>query len=274
MYSIKDSERKNIIEAYDEEGNLVGEATICSFKASDIHEKPRMNIYFDINVNEIEGKNDIKDQMFDEIIKRSRIISKKYKDFVVKVYHCCFSDNKENIKYYSSKEGFKNDEGMYIIKKELVDEEIFDLKEIEGVDFCHLQFEDEHEMMELLEKQNKVFASGYSVEDLKKLKNITQWFSIAAKYKGEIVGNIVIIIKEGESKVKYGWVDDLFVTKEWRKFGIGKNLIHMVLNELRALGIKESRLEVWSDNKRALSVYESVGYKFYQQTECSIGMFL
>jgi ribosomal protein S18 acetylase RimI-like enzyme len=163
---------------------------------------------------------------------------------------------------------------MYIIKKELVDEDIFEVKEIEGVDFCNLQFEDEHEMMELVEKQNKVFASGYSMEDLKDLKNNTQWFSIAAKYKGEIIGNIVIVIKEDESKVKYGWVDDLFVSEEWRKLGIGKNLILKASNELIALGVNESRLEVWSDNKRALSVYESVGYKFYQQIECSIGMFL
>lgn len=274
MYKIKDSERKNMIEAYDEEGNLIGEATICPFKASDIHEKPRVNIYFDININDIEGKEKIKDQMFEEIIKRSRTIREKYKDYVVKVYHCCFSDNKENIEYYSSKDGFKNDEGMYIIKKELMDGDVFEVKEVEDVDFYKLQFEDEHEMMELVEKQNKVFASGYSVEDLKKLKNNTQWLSIAAKNKGEIIGNIVIVIKEDESKVKYGWVDDLFVAREWRKFGIGKNLILKALNELMNLGVKESRLEVWSDNKRALSLYESVGYKFYKQTECSIGMFI
>lgn len=274
MYTIKDNEIKKTIEAYDEAGNLVGEAIICPFKASDIHENQRINIYFDINVNEVEDKNEIKDKMFDEIIKRSRNIREKYKDFDVKVYHCCFLDNIENIQYYSSKEGFSNDEGMYIIKKELVDEDTFLVRDIEGVHFSSLQFEDEEEIMELVEKQNKVFTSGYSVEDLKSLKNNTEWFSIAAKHKGEIVGNIVIVIKEDEVEGKYGWVDDLFVSKEWRKYGIGRNLILKALNELIALGIKESRLEVWSDNKRALSVYESIGYKLYQQTECAIGMFL
>ncbi|MBU3203592.1 GNAT family N-acetyltransferase [Clostridium algidicarnis] len=273
MYTIKDSERKNTIEAYDEEGNLVGEAIFSPFKASDIHEKPRINIYFDINVNNIEGRNELKDKMFDEIIKCSRTIKENYKDFLVRVYHCCFSDNKEGIEYYSSKVGFKNDEGMYIIKKELTNKEL-EIKEIKGIDFCKLQFENEHEMMELVEKQNKVFVNGYSMEDLKELKNKNQWFSIAAKHKGEIIGNIVIVIKEDEANVKYGWVDDLFVSKEWRKFGISKNLILKAFEELIALDVKESRLEVWSDNKRALSVYESVGYKFYQQIECSIGMFL
>lgn len=274
MYTIKDSERKNTIEAYDEDGNIMGQAVIWPSMASDIHEKPRVNIYFDINVKDIEGKDKLKDQIFDEIMNRSRTIKDKYKDFLVRVYHCCFADNKENIEYYSSKVGFKNDEGMYIIRKDLTSVEEIEIKEIEGIDFCKLKFEDEHEMMELVEKQNKVFANGYSVEDLKSLKSKNQWFSIAAKHKGEIVGNIVIVVKEDESNVKYGWVDDLFVSREWRKLGVGKSLILRAFEELLVLNVKESRLEVWSDNKRALSVYDSVGYKFYKQTECSIGMFL
>ena len=279
MYTIKDSKKKNIIEAYDKEGKCVGEAVIWPSIASDIHEGPRINIYIDIDINDIEDRDELKDQMFDEVMKRSRIISdkyretEKYKNFSVKAYHCCFSDNKENIEYYSYKEGFKNDEGMYVIKKELTKEKL-ETKEIKGIDFCKLKFEDEHEMAELVEKQNKVFTKGYSIEDLKDLKSKNQWFSIAAKHDKEIVGNIVLVVKESESKVKYGWVDDLFVSKEWRKLGIGENLLLKAFEELLTLNIKESRLEVWSDNKRALSVYESVGYEFYKQTECSIGIFL
>ncbi len=69
-------------------------------------------------------------------------------------------------------------------------------------------------------------------------------------------------------------MDDLFVSKEWRKQGVGKNLIIRVFQGLKDLNIKESRLEVWSENKRALSVYNSVGYKFHKETESSIGMSL
>lgn len=274
MYNIKDGQRKNTIEAYDEEGKLVGESILSPFKESDILDKPRINIYFNIKVNDIDDKNEIKNQIFDEVIKRSRVMRERYNEYVVRLYHCCFSEDKENIEYYSSKEGFKNDEGMYVIKKELKCEEGLEVNNIEDIDFVHLQFENEDEIIELVEKQNKVFKSGYSVEDLKNLRNGTEWFSIAAKYRGEIVGNIVIVIKEDELETKYGWVDDLFVSKEWRKFGVGKGLILRAFNELIDLGIKESRLEVWSDNERALSIYKNVGYEFYKQTECSIGMFI
>lgn len=273
IYKIKDSKREHRLEAYDKDNNLVGEAVISPFIPSDIYEKPRLNIYIDITVTDVENKVELKDQMFDEIMKRSRAIKEANKDIDVKVYHCCFSDNKENIEYYSSKEGFKYDDGMYILKKELT-EENFEITDINGIDFVNLKLIDEDEIRQLVEKQNKVFISGYSFEDLKNLKSENKWFSIAAKHKGEIVGNIMIIVKENESNTKYGWVDDLFVSKEWRNRGIGENLILRALEGLKALNIKESRLEVWSENKRALSIYNSIGYKFHEETESSIGMFL
>jgi ribosomal protein S18 acetylase RimI-like enzyme len=273
IYTIKDSERKDILEAYDKDNSLVGEAVISPFRDSDINEKPRLNIYIDINVKDVENKIELKDQMFDEIMKRSRAIKEENKDIDVRVYHCCFSDSKENIAYYSSKEGFNHDEGMHIIKKEIT-EESFQIQDINGIDFVSLEFIDEDEIKQLVEKQNKVFVSGYSPEDLKKLRSENQWFSIAAKHKDEIIGNIVIIVKEDELNNKYGCIDDLFVSKEWRKQGIGKSLIIRAFESLKNLNIKESRLEVWSANKRALSVYTSVGYKFHEETESSIGMFL
>ncbi|MBW9158927.1 MULTISPECIES: GNAT family N-acetyltransferase [Clostridium] len=273
IYTIKDSKRKHMLEAYDKDNKLVGEAVISPFMDSDLAEKPRLNIYIDIKVTDVANKTLLKDQMFDEIMKRARAIKEENKDIDVRVYHCCFSDNKENIAYYSSKEGFKYDEGMHIIKKELT-EENFEIADINGIDFVKLELIDEDEIIQLVEKQNKVFNGGYSLEDLKKLRSENQWLSIAAKHEGVILGNIIIIVKENESNTKYGWVDDLFVSKEWRNRGIGKNLILRAFECLKALNIKESSLEVWSANKRALSVYNSLGYTFYEETESSIGMFL
>ena len=273
MYTIKDSKRKHMLEAYDKDNNLVGEAIISPFMESDLYEKPRLNIYIDIKVKDVTDKNELKDQIFDEIMKRSQVIKEENKELDVRVYHCCFSYNKENIAYYSSKEGFNHDEGMHIIRKKITEKD-FHITSIDGIDFTTLEFINEDEIKQLVEKQNKVFVRGYSIDDLKELRMENQWFSIAAKHKGEIVGNIIIIVREDGLNNKFGWVDDLFVSKEWRKQGIGENLIIRALQGLKDLNIKESRLEVWSANKRALSVYNSVGYKFHEETESSIGMYL
>ncbi len=273
MYTVKDSQRKNFIEAYDENNTLVGEAIISPFMESDLYDKKRLNIYIDIDVNDIADKKKVKDLMFDELLKRARNIKREYEDIDVKFYHCCFADNEENINYYLSKADFKHDEGMHIIKK-MICEESISVSEFDGIEFVSLDFENEEEMQQLVEEQNKVFKRGYSVEDLKEIKDKTEWFSIAAKHDGKIVGNVVIIVKQDEENNRYGWVDDLFVSKDWRKQGIGENLMNRAFEKLKCLHINESRLEVWSSNKRALSVYNKLGYQFLKETEVSIGMFL
>jgi hypothetical protein len=45
MYIIKVSQRKNFIEAYDENNILVGEAIVSPSWESDLYDKQRMNIY-------------------------------------------------------------------------------------------------------------------------------------------------------------------------------------------------------------------------------------
>lgn len=272
-YKIKDSKRKHMIEAYDKENNLVGEALISPFMDSDLAETPRLNIYIDIVATDISNEGEIKDQLFDEVMKRSLAIKKENSDIDVRVYHCCFSDNQKNIDYFSSKQGFKHDEGMHIIKKVLTEDK-FEIADIKGINFVKLEFDNEEEIAELIEKQNQVFASGYTLEDIKNIKMESQWFSIAAKSENELVGNIIIIVKKDETDTNYGWVDDLFVSKGWRNRGIGENLILRAFEELLSMGIRESALEVWSANKRASSVYAQLGYQFLKETESSIGMFL
>lgn len=276
-YFIKNSMRKNMLEAYDESKNLVGEAVISPFMSSEIFDQPRLNIYIDISVKDMADKIEIKDQLLYELINRGKIIAKKEKEqnknLEVKFYHCCFSDDRENIEYYSSKEGFKYDEGMHILKLEIGEDKV-ETTQIKEIEFVNLELSDDEEINELVKKQGEIFASGYSVDDLKKIESENEYFSIAAKHKGEIVGNVMVIVKENEDNSQYGWIDDMFVSKGYRRLGIGRNLMLAAINKLRILNVKESRLEVWSSNIRAIAMYNSVGYKFYEEVESSIGMFL
>lgn len=73
-----------------------------------------------IEIGEIESKIEIKDKIFDHLLQLAYKIKEKNKDKRVRFYHCCFSHDTENLDYYCSKEGFKHDEGMYIIKRDRV----------------------------------------------------------------------------------------------------------------------------------------------------------
>lgn len=276
-YFIKEEIRKNRLEAYDENDNLVGEALMSPFMSSEIFDQPRLNIYINILVNKIEDKIEVKDSLLHELIIRGNNVAKKEKEknenLEVKFYHCCFADDKENIQYYSSKDGFQQDEGMYIFKL-LIEEDEKNLTPIEGIEFVDLVLDDEKVMKELIKKQGEIFTSGYTMVDLNRMKQEDRYFCISAKHNGKLVGNVVVIIKESEDNNVYGWIDDLFVSKEYRRLGIGKYLLLAAINKMRCLQIKESMLEVWSSNEKAMAMYQSVGYEFYKETEVAIGMFL
>ncbi len=56
------------------------------------------------------------------------------------------------------------------IRKKKITEESFQITNIEGIDFATLEFIDEDEIKQLVEKQNEVFVRGYSIEDIKELR--------------------------------------------------------------------------------------------------------
>ena len=96
-YILRDNLKRKTIEAFDQDHNIVGEAVFSPFIPSDLYDNPRLNIYFDIKVLVQSDKENIRNQLFDEIIHRARELKINYLDFDVKVYHCCFSDDIENI---------------------------------------------------------------------------------------------------------------------------------------------------------------------------------
>ena len=65
-----------------------------------------------------------------------------------------------------------------------------------------------------------------------------------AQPKSEEVGRLGIAIK-----------------KEYRGNGLGKVLLNMIINESKDYGYKFIELEVREDNKRAIHLYEKIGFK-------------
>lgn len=273
MFTIRDSANGKKIEALNSEQQVVGEAIFSLFKPSDIYERPRLSIYIDIQPKVEENTEEVKDFLFDELIKRGQLAKAKQPEIDMKIYHCCFVDQHDTIAYYTSKPGFVKDDGMYIIEKVIGDEKL-ELPEFEEVTFTEIIFKESDVTKELIRKQNDVFGSGYTLEDLLQMHETERYVSIAAYCQGELAGNVIVLVKQDELGESFGWIEDLFISKPYRKMGISKALMHNALNWLQTNDIQRSRLEVWSENERALKLYYGLGYHFIEETETAIGMFL
>lgn len=94
-------------------------------------------------------------------------------------------------------------------------------------------------------------------------KNLGRWI-LFAKYKGELAG--MISAKKMEKLPGGVKLRDMFVVKEARGLGIGKKLIHKLLESLEQdTEVKVVRLGVFTSQQAAVNLYKSVGFEVLRQ---------
>ena len=101
-------------------------------------------------------------------------------------------------------------------------------------------------------------------KELKKDLNNPKTIIFTANVDGKIVG---YISNSFQGKTPYtktkkkGTIDDLFVLEEYRKKGIGKNLINEAFILFKSRGIKIVSISVSSNNLPTLELYKNFGFK-------------
>jgi ribosomal protein S18 acetylase RimI-like enzyme len=80
--------------------------------------------------------------------------------------------------------------------------------------------------------------------------------SYMAEVKGEIIGKIHVCITKGE-----GFIYGVGVLPKFRGRGYGREILCSALNILKGKNIKNIFLEVGTENKSALGLYESCGFE-------------
>lgn len=259
--------------AYDLSDKVLGRGYIHEFLASDLYDNKRLNMYINIKVETNENKEEIKDFIFNSLMEKAYDIRKNHKDIKSRVYHCCFADDTPNIEYYKKKDGFIHDEGMHIIRHDMSNIG-HDYNKLQNFDITENALRSEEEIKKFIKIHSEVFRnSSYTVEEINELKGRKGWKNISVIQGDDIIANIMLYVSEDCNK-RIGWVEDLFVNHKWRNKGIGRLILSKALEYFKAIEVDESRLEVWSANERAIKLYNSLGYKFYKETESSIGMFI
>lgn len=268
MFNFNYNKEKCIVNVIDSYDTKLAVAVFSPFLESDICE-PRLNIYIDIDYCVEQNVDEIKSSLMNELIRLGKEVKKEYGNISTRIYHCAFADAKNKIDYFSTIEGFKHDEGMYIFKNPFKEKQ--PISDIQGVDFSYLELND-GQINELIKEQHKVFRSGYESEDLVKIRNDEKWLSLSAYHGNKLIGNIIMLRKINEKGEEYAWCDDLFVKKENRKSSIGQELVNRSINKLIDMEYQYCELEMWSTNLRANSVYKKAGFVFDRETQLSIGM--
>lgn len=94
---------------------------------------------------------------------------------------------------------------------------------------------------------------------------LNKQFIYVAEENEKIVGFITgeILSKKEWYTVQLGTINNLFVLKEYRGKGLGKQLMETMMEAFREKGINNFELYAFNNNTNTLKFYEKLGFKKY-----------
>jgi ribosomal protein S18 acetylase RimI-like enzyme len=122
-----------------------------------------------------------------------------------------------------------------------------------------------------LQDTPSAFASSYEEEVLFPESTIVGRLAVKpdrgpfGAFEGEILVGLVALGREGMNKLSHkAMVWGMYVRPEYRGKGVGRALLLEALNQARSVpGVTQVNLGVNANNKSAIRLYESVGFKSY-----------
>ncbi|MGD8604214.1 MAG: GNAT family N-acetyltransferase [Anaerolineales bacterium] len=264
--------KENIFIARNEAGRHLGTLLIFPYLDFDIEpEHPHnLSLYLHPDGGK-EISEPVKDLLLDYAMRRANEIKQEAGQPQTRVYACYQSHQQEEIAYFLQR-GFTHDEGMHIYER---NDPTLPPRPVapEEVSIQEWKMETEAERRRFLEAHRLVFPRhAYSIESLQELMALPGWCNYVAFGDSEIAGNVMLFTKTADNTI--GYIEDLFVQKQWRRRGIGRRLLYTALAHFQAASVYRVQLEFWSANKPGLRLYSEFGFTSIAETEIAVGRYV
>lgn len=115
---------------------------------------------------------------------------------------------------------------------------------------------DEPAVIDLWRQCNLVVPANNPKRDIERKLKVNPEFFLIAVLDGSIVGSCMAGY-EGHR----GWINYLAVSPDYRRKGIGRKLMEVAEQKLRASGCPKINLQVREKNTEVMKFYESLGFK-------------
>jgi ribosomal protein S18 acetylase RimI-like enzyme len=222
---------------------------------SDFIYKLRLNIIIN---TEIKPPESVKDGLMKALLMRANELKKTYPDKNIRVIKYIASDDNEEIDYFLTK-GFAAFDINLVMKRDLTDT-IPDVLKIDGVSVINWKMSTEQEKKQYLEAETKSNSGVcWSINQLRWYSFGPEWDTFTAFSGDKVIGSTMTWGITDERSA----TENIFVIPEWRRKGVAKLVITDALKFLKNKGKKIATLCVFGDNKPAIALYKSLGYKMY-----------
>jgi ribosomal protein S18 acetylase RimI-like enzyme len=259
----------NIFCAVSEKGEILASAHIAPDQSWRLIKDPDKTLDFefklqmDVSINEnTTVPQDAVHELTDAVIDRAKMIRNQYPNKKITIRHTISSNDLEEMDFYLSK-GFIAKQNHLVMKRDLT-KPITQIPLPPNIKIINWKMETKEEQEKYLRAEAAGDPNGvcWSLNHLRWTKSGAEWDTFSAFCGNEVVGS-VMTWGLGE---KRSATENIFVLPDWRRRGIAKALISEALTFLKEKGKTEATLGVFGDNRSAIALYQSLGYRMLYTT--------
>lgn len=251
--------KENVFIMKDNEKGEMGRGMLSPLFNYDVCGDVPLNIYFTLEVYQMDNREMIMDMLFEKILRKIKYILKELDEISGRVYTICEIRDKECVDYYVSK-GLDEKSPVIIAQRKVPDEFMY-ISNIQGIEIRKSCLDDESELNRFLDYQNKIFFYKMNKIDVESFKNKNGAVIMNAYDKNELIGSSMAYIKDGD----IGYLKLIFVNKNYRNQKIGMELLLNCYKHFRDHGVKFIQLEVPTINTGAIEFYKKLGFEMIEE---------
>lgn len=192
------------------------------------------------------------------VLTRAAEIKKDYPGKKIRVIKYISSDNNEEMDFFIS-EGFIAYRNSLVMKRDLT-EEIKPVVCSSDFRIVNWKMESEEEVKSYVKADEKCNnGAAWNFDTVSWMRNAQEWATFAAFSGDEFLGGVMTYFITEERNA----TENIFVLPKWRRKGVAKAFITEALKHLKNNGKTMATLCVYGDNKPAINLYRSLGYRMY-----------
>lgn len=256
---------------YHPNGQMLGFSVVYAQLAETIHQKNH-TVWAEVKVlptmNQIFN---LRDLLLEQILKRTKELTSSLSQIPVKMLFQYFPYETESISFIQSK-GFQYLETVYSMQRDL-NQVLPSILLPPGFQLEPWRLETQEEREQYVQARNKCFPeSPITLEEWIYFMSSPTWTTgtnFAAFKDGQLVGCLTAYWDEEQIKKltqKVGYTEYIFVCPPWRRNGIATSLISKALLYLKQHSIDYAELQVKTNNREALQLYEKLGFAINQES--------
>lgn len=213
----------------------------------------------------------LRETLLEQVLRRVRELTIDQNDAQIELNFQYFPYEVESIAFVTSK-GFHHNGSIYVMQRDL-NNDLPSIQTPPGFSLKSWRLETQQEREQYVQARNLCFPNApISLEEWVYFMSSPSW-STATNFavfdSDQLAGCLTTYWDEEQNRNvsdKIGYTEYIFVCPQWRRKRLASAMISKALNFLQQNGMRYAQLQVRTDNRDALNLYENLGFVIVQES--------